>query len=51
MLRDLEKLKEHHFVEKVQMLKRLQETYGDKVIETAMKALEESVREEWQTIG
>lgn len=51
LLGDLERIKEHHFVEKVQMLKKLQESYGDAVIDTAMRALEDSVREEWHTIG
>ncbi len=51
LLADLERIKEHHFVEKVHVLKKLQEKYGDAVAETAMSTLEESVREEWQTIG
>ncbi len=51
LLGDLEQIKEHHFIEKVQLLKALQVKYGDSVIETAMNALAESVREEWQTIG
>lgn len=51
LMGDIDRLKEHHFVEKVQMLKKLQEKYGDKVIATAVGALEDSVREEWQTIG
>lgn len=51
LLGDLERIKEHHFVEKVHVLKKLQEKYGDAVVETAMSTLEENVREEWQTIG
>ena len=51
LLGDLEQIKEKHFVEKVQVLKTLQEKYGDAVVETAMAALEKSVREEWETIG
>lgn len=50
-LGNLESLKEHHFVEKVHLLKALQKKYGDSVIETAMTTLAENVREEWQTIG
>lgn len=48
---ELEHLKERHFIEKVHILKALQEQYGDTVVETAMKSLADSVREEWQTIG
>lgn len=51
LLGDLERIKEHHFVEKVHILRKLQEKYGDAVVETAMSTLEENVREEWQTIG
>lgn len=51
LLGDLERIKEHHFVEKVQLLKALQQQYGDSVIETAMNTLADNVREEWQTIG
>ena len=51
LLKDLEHLKEHHFIEKVQLLKALQVKYGDTVIDTAMNALGKSVREEWETIG
>lgn len=51
LLGDLERIKEHHFVDKVQLLKALQIKYGDSVIETAMSTLADNVREEWQTIG
>lgn len=51
LLGDLERIQEHHFIEKVQLLKALQKKYGDSVIETAMKALADSIREEWLMIG
>lgn len=51
LLGDLDRILEHHFVEKVQLLKALQRQHGNAVVDTAMQALEERVREEWQTIG
>jgi len=51
LLGDLERINEHHFVEKVQLMKALQKKYGDSAIEIAMNTLAENVREEWQTIG
>lgn len=51
LLGDLERIHEHHFIEKVQLLKALQKKYGDSVIETAMNALADSIREEWLMIG
>ncbi len=51
LLKDIEQIQERNFAEKVQLLKALQQQYGDGVVETAMESLAKGVHEEWQTIG
>lgn len=48
---ELEKMKEHHFVEKVHILKALQQRFGNEVIEIAQKAQADDIRAEWEMFG
>jgi len=48
---ELERLKEHHFVEKAHMLRALQERFGDAVVEVAVAAVAADLRREWGEMG
>lgn len=48
---ELEKINQHHFVEKIHMLKALEEKMGEEAVQIAMDVLYEDTLKEWQEIA